>query len=158
MASNFSNQDMNQFSISPVRGMIAEGVSPNLGQVHIDPANTDVFTAGTFVTLDETSTLEKGTIVRKALATESGLGIVVYNTVENEYSNANGKTSFTIAFPNIKIYMQASGTIERGDRLSIDNSNPDGIPRVKKALEGENVMGLADEPAQADDIFKISHI
>lgn len=155
----FSNQSMNQSSIKPVRGQIAHGQTKKIFSVSIDPSDTDVFYAGDAVNLNTTSTIQKGIIVEKSTSDSKTLGIIVYSPIGNIYSAESGKTTFEICVPKVNIHMEAAEAINRGDRLSIDDTDPDGIHRVKVAEEGENVIGIALEKAtEAGDIFLIEHI
>lgn len=155
----FPTLTLNQFEQTPARGMVSHGSSPNIISVRIDPSDTKTYFVGDVVKINTTSTLKKGLVVEKATSKSKSIGIIIYNTLNDRFSNERNSPVFEICFPNINIYMEVSESLSRGDRLCVDESDKEGILRLKKAGDTDNVIAIALEPASsAGDIIIVAHI
>lgn len=137
-------------TIKPVEGMYA--YVPNTPHLHNVVAE-DVLVAGQVVKQDTTQTDTLCAHVKKAAATDTPMGVVVYDCRKVE--NAIGE-KVAIAQVGDVIYMVAGGAIAAGAKVQFD---ADTRKVDDTTVEGNAYIGIARTPATADgDIIQVELI
>lgn len=132
----------NQFTITDVKGRLANPSNFNTLNRRISPASTNAFYSGTAVKL-----LANGT-VEKANATDTILGIIFYNPIKSTYLAGE---SVGIALTTSEIKLEAGGTINAGDKIEI---NPTGDLVIASA--GTNpTIGTALQSASSGNLLTV---
>lgn len=133
---------LTQRGIKPIKGQAA--FLPNQPIIHnciVDPNATAAIVPGDVVTF-ATTTLTDYTVVKKAAATDTPCGVVVYNAIKSAFNAYDKVSIFTV---NSFVYLPAgSASLTIGAQVGI---NSDG--QVVAASSGNGVIGVLWTQASA---------
>lgn len=132
------SQQLNQFSMATLKGVLSMIFSPNTISVTVDPDSTATLVPGSFVKL--TTTAGKAIQVDVAAATDVAIGVVVANQKKISFV---ANDSVSIAIDGSVITLEASAAINRGVGLEYVASGA----KVKTNAGVNPVCGIALDPA-----------
>lgn len=135
---------MNQFSMTPMKGAVAALLNDLTLSCQVDPASVATLVAGTKVKL--TNAVGNTIMIDAALASDEGVGFVLYTPKKDKFVAGD---PVEIGFSLSVMWGEASGSITRGDQL---NSVATGAKLETSA--GDPVCGVALENAADGDIFR----
>lgn len=136
--------------MTPVKGQAA--FLPNQPILHtcvLSPAQTGTVYCGDVVTFDTTATgLSELIVLKKAAATDTPVGVVVYNAVQTGFT-ANERIS--IFDTNAYVYMEAGAVLSAGTQVGINATG-----QVIAATAGNGVVGIAyTDATKAGDLVVV---
>lgn len=143
--------DLTQRRMTPVKGQGA--FLPNQPILHtcvLSPAQTTPVYCGDVLTFDTTQAALNGLVVlKKATATDTPVGIVVYNAIQTAF-NANDRVS--VFDTDSYVYMPAgAANLTAGTEVNV---NEDG--QVVEATAGQGIVGVVyTKPSQIGDLIVI---
>lgn len=145
MATNIS---LNQFAPNvPVAGLYVYMANlPQLHNVIVSSAQTTPLAPGAVVTLDSTSTNTNAPVAKQAAVTDSILGVVVYNPIQNRFTAGE---RIAVARDNDIVWLPAAGAITTGATLYFTADNE----VTATATAGNSIIGKAITPATAQGDF-----
>ncbi len=146
--STFQNQ--NQFTQTPVLGMVDMTVNPAIISVKIDPASVStVLQSGQGFKIKDVAANEIIVDV-VANATEEVFGVSIYNPRKNLY---NPGDTIELALSGSVVYLEASAAIARGAKVQLTPATPS----VQTLVAGTNAqLGISlDKPAAAATLCRI---
>lgn len=132
------SQQLNQFAMATLKGVLSMIFSPNTISVTVDPTSTATLVPGSFVKL--TTTTGKAILVDVAAATDVAIGVVVANQKKISFT---ANDSVSIAIDGSVITLEASAAINRGVSLEYVASGA----KVKTNAGANPVCGIALDPA-----------
>lgn len=141
--------ELTQLNIRPTKGQAA--FLPNQPIIHncvVDPSAATPLVCGDVVTF-ATTTLTNLTVVKKAAATDTPIGVVVYNGIKSGF-NANDRVSI---FPvNAFVYLPAgAANLTNGTQVGINSSG-----QVVAATTGNGAVGILwTQPAAIGDLVAV---
>lgn len=124
-------------NITPIAGQAA--LLPNQPIIHgaiVAPTATTALVPGDIVKLSTAANLADNVVVEQAAATDTPVGVVVYNAIKSSFA-ANERVS---VFPTGAFVYLPSGeaTIARGAKVGFNENN-----QVVAATAGNGVIGIA---------------
>lgn len=134
------SQNLTQFSMTPEKGQIALGNTPNTISGLIKSGGSSIIAPGSAVKLVNVA----GSVIPmfdKAAATDSIFGFVRYQVQKNTYLPL--KDTIEVCFDNSIMFMEAGGAIQLGAKLEIVASGD----KVITAAGINNIVGIALTPA-----------
>ena len=138
------NLQMNQFSLTPLKGRVALIPNVNTISVMVDPNSVNTLYPGDHVVL--TTTAGDTILVDKAAAANISVGVVVVSPKKSAYV---AKDAVEIVMSGSFVWGQASGSINRGDQLEFV---PTGT--LLKTNAGNPVCGIAFDAATDGSLFR----
>lgn len=136
MAAN-TTMSLTNRRMTPIKGQAA--FLPNQPILHtcvLSSAQTTPVYPGDVMTFDTTVTgLSELIVLKKAAATDTPVGVIVYNAVETAF-NANDRIS--IFDTNAYVYMEAGAVLNAGTQVGINATG-----QVIAATAGNGVVGIA---------------
>lgn len=149
MATN-TTMSLTNRRMTPVKGQAA--FLPNQPILHtcvLSSAQTTPVYPGDVMTFDTTVTgLSELIVLKKAAATDTPVGVIVYNAVETAF-NANDRIS--IFDTNAYVYMEAGAVLSAGTQVGINTTG-----QVIAATAGNGVVGIAyTDATKAGDLIVV---
>lgn len=136
---------MNQFSQTPLKGAIAALLNPTTMSVQLDPASgEDFIQTGAGVKLVDATGSQ--IIVDKAAADDVAFGYVIYTPKTQKFYPGD---TFEIGCAFTVMWVEASGTVSRGDQLEYVPTGD-----KMKTNAGNAVSGLALDNAANGGLFR----
>lgn len=149
MATN-TTMSLTNRRMTPVKGLAA--FLPNQPILHtcvLSSAQTTPVYPGDVMTFDTTVTgLSELIVLKKAAATDTPVGVIVYNAVETAFK-ANDRIS--IFDTNAYVYMEAGAVLSAGTQVGINTTG-----QVIAATAGNGVVGIAyTDATKAGDLIVV---
>lgn len=140
-------QNMNQFGMGPLKGMVSHLPGANVVAAQLTIASSNTLKAGSAVKL--ISGVANTILVEKAGANDDIFGFVVFNPKKNSYSAGD---SVDIACPGTTMIMESQAAFNRGQSLEIVATGD-----LVKAYAGSNTpCGVAlDQASAANQLVRV---
>lgn len=151
----FLSQVMNQFVQAPILGLVDLTPSPNVITCQILPTSS-----ATSIQVGDVVKLVAGTsatiLVDKCSGPTDGpvLGVIPYNARKNVYVAGD---LIEVAGVNSFVYLKASGTVTRGDKVTTTASTPTADPVVATVTvpSTQYVTGVAVDTAATGTLVRV---
>jgi hypothetical protein len=150
----FLSQDMNQFVQTPILGMVDLTPSPNVVTCQINPDSS-----ATSIQVGDAVKLIAGTsatiLVDKISGPTDGpvYGVIPYNAKKNVYLAGD---LIEVATNETYVYLKASGTVTRAEKVAVTASTPTADPTVATAVVStQYVTGIAVDTATTGLLTRI---
>lgn len=143
-------QELNQFSQSPVQGMMGLHPSTSIIECQVGSAEAGTLVAGQCVKIvDDAGGVPK--VIAATADDADNLGFIVYN-IKNAGFTAGMAVAVAIGYGAV-IYLTASAAIARGAKLMVVIASK----KVATATGGKAIIGWAMDKAAADgDLIRVN--